>query len=397
MTYSIPVLNAGSSSIKFALYEATTLTPICAGQIEEIGHTAQFVLTGETDAGLHARIGTPPATDTHEALSAWLLQALPRGFPNVAVVAAGHRVVHGGQAYADPVVVDQRVIAALQRLIPLAPNHQPHNIAPIVAICRLWPGMPQIACFDTAFHRTQPRVAQLFALPRHLTEEGIVRYGFHGLSYEYISGILPDTIGQRARARVIIAHLGHGASMCALEAGRSVATTMGFTVLDGLVMGKRCGALDPGVILHPLQENGMIAPEVADLLNNRSGLLGVSGISDDVRDLEESADPRAQDALDLFAYRAIREIGSLAAALGGLDALVFTAAIGARSAVVRERICDGLGWLGVSLDQRANARNGPKISKERSTVESIAIPTDEEIVIARATRKRALSLGQHID
>ena len=388
---SILVLNAGSSSIKFALYEAVGLAAVCSGEVEGIGHSVRLVLTGAADVGLEGRIGKAPLAGTHDAITAWLLQALPQGYPDIDIVAAGHRVVHGGLAYADPVLVDPTVVAALERLIPLAPNHQPHNLAPIIAISRHWPDMPQVACFDTAFHRTQPRIAQLFALPRHLTEEGILRYGFHGLSYEYISGILPEMAGPRAKGRVIVAHLGHGASLCALKAGRSVATTMGFTALDGLVMGTRCGELDPGVILHLLQEKNMSAPEVADLLNNQSGLLGVSAISDDVRDLEKSTDPRAKEALDLFAYRATRAIGSLAAALGGLDALVFTAGIGAHSATVRETICDRLGWLGISLDQPANARHGPRISIEGSSVEVFAIPTNEEIVIARAARKLALS------
>ena len=389
MTPSILVVNAGSSSIKFALYEAIALAPICQGEIEEIGHSARFASTAEIETGRLARIGTPPPAGDHDALTAWLLQALPRGFPNVDIVAAGHRVVHGGRAYADPVLVDPTVVAALERLIPLAPNHQPHNLAPIAAISRHWPHMPQVACFDTAFHRTQPRIAQLFALPRHLIDDGIIRYGFHGLSYDYISSILPDLIGQRAQGRVIVAHLGHGASMCALNEGRSIATTMGFTALDGLVMGTRCGALDPGVILHLLQEKGMSVSEIADLLNNQSGLLGVSGISDDVRDLETSTDPRAKEALDLFAYQAIRSIGSLAAALGGVDVLVFTAGIGAHSSAVRQQICDELGWLGIELDRSANGRHGPRISVENSSVTVIALPTNEEIVIARATQKLA--------
>ena len=390
MTRSILVLNAGSSSIKFALYEAMALAPICQGEIEGIGRSAYFALKSETEPGVHPRMGAPPAAGSHEALTAWLLQTIPRGFPSVDIAAAGHRVVHGGQAYGDPVLVTPTVVAALERLIPLAPNHQPHNLAPIAAISRLWPHMPQVACFDTAFHRTQPRLAQLFALPRHLTDDGILRYGFHGLSYNYISSILPDIAGPRAKGRVIVAHLGHGASMCALKEGRSVATTMGFTAMDGLVMGTRCGGLDPGVILHLLQEKGMTAPEVADLLNNRSGLLGVSGINDDVRDLETSTDPRAKEALGLFAYRAIRAVGSLAAALGGLDVLVFTAGIGAHSAAVREQVCDGLSWLGLDLDQRANARHGPKISSETSSVEVFAIATNEEIVIARAAKSIAV-------
>jgi acetate kinase len=393
MTDSILVLNAGSSSIKFALYAAAVIEPICRGEIEGIGGTVRLKLAnGPQDQG-DPQFGSPPQAGAHDALTAWLLEALPRAFPETHVVAAGHRVVHGGQAYADPVVVSASVLMALDALIPLAPNHQPHNLAAIRAISRRWPGLPQVACFDTAFHRTQPRLAQLFGLPRRLAEEGVLRYGFHGLSYEYIAGILPDIAGSRARGRVIAAHLGHGASMCAMREGKSVATTMGFTALDGLLMGKRCGCLDPGVVIHLLQEGGMSADQVADLLNNRSGLLGVSGISDDVRELEESTDPAAREALDLFAYRAAREIGSLAASLRGLDVLVFTAGIGEHSASLRRQICEQSGWLGIRLDHVANDRHGPRISSAGSSVDVFVIPTDEEIVIARSAR--ALMRARH--
>jgi acetate kinase len=386
MTDSILVLNAGSSSIKFALYAAAALEPICRGEIEGIGGTVRLKLSKGPQGPGDAQFWSPPQTGTHDALTAWLIDALPRAYPETHVVAAGHRVVHGGRTYADPVVVNPRVLTGLEALIPLAPSHQPHNLAAIRAISRRWPDLPQVACFDTGFHRTQPRLAQLFGLPRRLAEEGVLRYGFHGLSYAYISGVLPEVAGHRARDRVIVAHLGHGASMCAMREGKSVATTMGFTALDGLVMGKRCGALDPGVVIHLLQEGAMSLDQLADLLNNRSGLLGVSGISDDVRELEKSSDPAAREALDLFAYRAAREIGSLAASLGGLDVLVFTAGIGEHSGMLRRQICEQSGWLGIRLDHVANARHGPRISSDGSSVDVFVVSTDEEIVIARSAR-----------
>jgi acetate kinase len=282
--------------------------------------------------------------------------------------------------------IDERVLAALERYVPLAPSHQPQNLAAIRAVARAAPDLPQIACFDTAFHRTQPRHAQWFALPRSLTDEGIVRYGFHGLSYEYLAGVLPDFAGDRAYGRVILAHLGHGASLCALRERRSIATTMGFTALDGLMMGRRAGTIDPGVLLYLLQEKRMAASDVSDLLYNRSGLFGVSGLSDDLRVLEADGGERAEEAMDLFAYRAAREIGSLAAALGGLDVLVFSAGIGEHSALMRSRIVAYSSWLGCEIDADANAIHGPRIGKDGSAVDVYVIPTDEEIVIARSVR-----------
>src|SRR5919206_2776873 len=252
------------------------------------------------------------------------------------------------------------------------------------AASAMWPDLPQVACFDTAFHRTEPRLAQLFAIPRAFTQEGLVRYGFHGLSYEYIVGVLPEAAGERANGRVIVAHLGHGASLCAMRNRESVATTMGFTALDGLMMGTRCGAIDPGLVLHLIRERNMPAEAVADILNKRSGLLGVSGISDDVRVLEASDDPRAAEALDLFAYRVIRETGSLMAALGGLDVFVFTAGIGERSVRLRRRISEGLGWAGLRLDPDRNDASDPRISSLESAVAALVIPTNEELPIAKA-------------
>jgi len=277
-------------------------------------------------------------------------------------------------------------LAAMRALTPLAPLHQPMNLAAIDAIVTSNPALPQVACFDTAFHRTQPRLAQMFGLPRALTDEGIIRYGFHGLSYDYIASILPDLLGERANGRVIVAHLGNGASMCAMRNRQSVATTMGFTALDGLIMGRRCGALDPGVALHLAEQKGMSVGEIHELLYRRSGLLGVSGISNSMRDLQVDDSADAREAIDLFCYRARQQIGSLTASLGGLDALVFTAGIGEHSAQTRESIASELGWLGIEVDLEANQRGDTQFHQTSSRVALLKVPTDEERVIARATR-----------
>jgi len=284
------------------------------------------------------------------------------------------------------VVVDEVIREKLERLVTLAPLHQPHNLAAIDAIAKVAPGMPQIACFDTSFHRTRPRLARLFALPRELTDEGIIRYGFHGLSYEYIAAALPEQLGILADGRVIVAHLGNGASMCAMQGRRSVATSMGFTALHGLMMGRRCGSLDAGVVLHLLQNRGMSTAQVRHMLYPESGLLGVSGISNNMQVLQECADPKTREAIDLFCYRAACELGSLVTALEGLDAIVFTAGIGENSAEVRRRICERLAWLGVELDQTANDADETVISAADSKVDVLVVPTNEEAVIAKATR-----------
>jgi acetate kinase len=301
--------------------------------------------------------------------------------------AVGHRVGHGGLRYVEPVRVDDTVLAELETLVPLAPLHQPHNLAPIVALRGRRPELPQVACFDTAFHRTQPAVAQAFALPREYSEQGVRRYGFHGISYEYIASELPRYDPRAAAGRVVVAHLGNGSSLCALRDGRSVATTMGFSSLDGLPMGTRCGALDPGVLLHLLNHYHLDTPALEALLYKGSGLLGVSGVSSDMRALLASTDPRAAAAVDLYVYRIGRELGSLAAALGGLDALVFTAGIGAHAAAVRARVCRDAAWLGLTPDEAANAAGGPRISRAGSTVSAWVIPTDEELMIARHTSR----------
>ena len=381
-TDAVLVLNAGSSSVKFALFEASSLEVLCRGGIEGIGGAARFGGASGPDASLFDGPSLPADAD-HERATRWLLDGL-RGAPGLTLRAAGHRVVHGGPDFAAPVRVDEIVLAALERLVPLAPAHQPHNLAAIRAVGRAWPDLPQVACFDTAFHRTQSRLAQIFAIPRDLTDEGLVRYGFHGLSYQHIADVLPGIAGERAAGRVIVAHLGHGASLCAMRDRRSIATTMGFTALDGLMMGTRCGAIDPGLVLHLIEERGMAPAEVSHLLNRRSGLLGVSGLSNDARTLSESADPRAAEALDLFAYRVVREAGSMMAALGGLDLLVFTAGIGERSARLRKGICEGLAWAGLALDAARNEAGQGRISASGSAIEAYVIPADEERAIARA-------------
>ena len=383
MTGAVLVLNAGSSSLKFALYRAEALEPLCRGAVEPIGAKPWLDLSGPRTSLLDGAV-PPPESGDHEAVVQWLLTAL-RGRPDLEIAVAGHRVVHGGANFDRPVRVDDAILAELERLVPLAPGHQPLNLAAIRAVSAMWPDLPQVACFDTAFHRTEPRLAQLFAIPRAFTQEGLVRYGFHGLSYEYIAGVLPEAAGERANGRVIVAHLGHGASLCAMRNRESVATTMGFTALDGLMMGTRCGAIDPGLVLHLIRERNMPAEAVADILNKRSGLLGVSGISDDVRVLEASDDPRAAEALDLFAYRVIRETGSLMAALGGLDVFVFTAGIGERSARLRRQISESLGWAGLRLDPDRNEASDPRISSLESAVAALVIPTNEELPIAKAS------------
>ena len=387
MNGTILVLNAGSSSIKFSLFAAgaqpTRRNVLCDGQMDGIGHRIHFVAN---DAAGHSLVERELAEGAnHEAALAVLLRWLEERFSQDTVAAVGHRIVHGGTRFTAPVRIDSDVIAELTRLVPLAPLHQPHHLAAIAAVAKLHPGLPQIACFDTAFHHTQPAVAAAFALPRRFAEEGVRRYGFHGLSYEYIVGVLPEFLGRAAAdGRIVIAHLGAGASMCALRERKSVATTMSFTPLDGLMMAQRCGALDPGVILYLLQQKRMTADAIADLLYHDSGLKGVSGISDDMRSLLASADPAAAEAIDLFVYRANRELGSLAAALGGLDALVFTAGVGEHAAEIRRRICGNAGWLGIDLDPAANAAGGPRISTAASRTSVWVIPTNENLVVARS-------------
>ena len=389
MKDAILVLNAGSSSIKFSLFaeRAGELALVGRGQVEGIYTRPRFVAkdaAGKTAGEKHWDEGAKVGHDGALAhILDWLKAEHGAGYR---VAAIGHRVVHGGTDYAAPVRLDAAVVARLDKLVPLAPLHQPHNLAPIRALLERLPNVPQVACFDTAAHRTNPPIAQMFALPAELTEAGVRRYGFHGLSYEYVASVLATYDERAARGKTVVLHLGNGASMCALENGRSVASTMGFTAVDGLPMGTRCGAIDPGVILYLMDERGMSTREVEKLIYSQSGLLGVSGISSDMRVLLESADPKARLAVELFVYRIGRELGSLAAALGGLDAIVFTAGIGEHSAAIRERVCRQAAWLGVELDAAANAKHGPRIGTATSRCAAWVIPTNEELMIARHTR-----------
>jgi acetate kinase len=388
----IAVLNAGSSSIKFALCDAADPdAELFRGKLEEIDRTPHLKIADAQDKTVMERSwpegGLDHGTAAHEILK--IMGELGSGRP---VIAIGHRVVHGGTAFAAPIRIDAAVMAALTKLIPLAPLHQPHNLAPIQAIADAAPDMPQVACFDTAFHRDQAPVAQAFALPRRLADEGVRRYGFHGLSYEFVVSRLREIAPELAGARVIIGHLGNGASLCAVQGGRSVASTMGLTTLDGLVMGTRCGDMDPGVLLYLMDEHRMDARAIEDLLYRQSGLLGVSGISSDMRTLHGSSDPAAGEAIALFVYRIVREVGSLAAALGGLDALVFTAGIGENDAAIRAEVAEGCRWLGLKLDAARNARAAGRISADGSPLSAWVIPTDEERMIARHTAQ-VLRLG----
>ncbi len=391
MTRSVLTLNAGSSSIKFSLYEladdGTPDHPVLSGQIDGIGTNAHIKandgngkrlddvdipLKGDAEAQHHAAL---------EFLISWLHDH-ERGWK---IIAVGHRVVHGGERYSRPMQLDDNIIEHLTKLIPLAPLHQPHNLDGVNALRSLMPGIPQVACFDTAFHRTQEPVAQAFGLPRWITGEGVKRYGFHGLSYEYIARVLPEH-SSRANGRVVVAHLGNGASMCGMVERQSKVSTMGFTAVEGLMMGTRTGSLDPGVMLYLMENKGMDAKALTKLLYKESGLLGVSGgISSDMRTLLASEQQEAREAVDLFCYRVVRELGSLSAAIGGIDALVFTGGIGEHAAEVRRRICQQSAWLGIDIDEHANADHEIRISAARSTVDVLVIPTNEEWMIARHT------------
>jgi acetate kinase len=380
------VLNAGSSSLKFCVYqrpEAAGWRLEARGQIEGIGTSAKFKVTNGAGATLaDTRLGNvADARGALDELAGWLRTS----YRGAKVLAVGHRVVHGGARYAGPTRVTQEVLDDLRKLIPLAPLHQPHNLAAIEAVSDRLPEVPQVACFDTSFHRGQPAVAELVPLPAEIRQGGVQRYGFHGLSYEYIASILPDVAPEIAGGRVIVAHLGSGASLCALEAGRSVDSTLGFTALDGLCMGTRPGALDPGVVLYLFQVLGMTPAQVESLLYKKSGLLGISGVSNDMRDLLSSEVPEARLAVDYFVYRAAKDIGALAAVLRGVDGLVFTAGIGERSVEIRRRISEASAWLGLELDDEANASGQTRISKAGSRVSAWVIPTNEELMIARHT------------
>ena len=385
MSGCVAVLNAGSSSIKFAIYRADpTLDLMFRGQIERIGSKPRLKVVDAAHRAVVEQDLEGQAVD-HRAATEKILDVGRQLIGDARIHAVGHRVVHGGTEFAAPVRLNGAVVETLARLIPLAPLHQPHNLEPIKVIAQAVPMLPQIACFDTAFHRSQPALAQAFALPRNLTAAGVRRYGFHGLSYEFIVARLREIDSGLAASRLVIAHLGNGASLCAVRDGRSVASTMGFTAVDGLVMGTRCGALDPGVILYLMDSHGMDARAIESLIYSQSGLLGVSGISSDMRTLRKSPAPEAREAIDLFVYRIAREIGSLVASLGGLDALVFTGGIGENDVATRAEIADQCRWLGLALDGRRNAAGEGRISADGSSIAAWVIPTDEEQMIARHT------------
>ncbi|WP_410498604.1 acetate/propionate family kinase [Chitinibacter sp. S2-10] len=388
MSNAILVLNAGSSSIKFSVFlEAEkTLALLLSGQLEGLYTAPKFKaknVAGDLVAEQQWEPGEPLG---HDGGILYLAGFLREQLGEHQLVAVGHRVVHGGIDYAAPVQITTEIVSNLERLIPLAPLHQPHNLKPIQILLEKQAKLLQVACFDTAFHCTQSALAQTYALPAEITERGVRRYGFHGLSYEYIASVLPVYDMHAARGRTVVLHLGNGASMCAIQDGRSVASTMGFTAVDGLPMGTRSGNLDPGVVLYLMDELKMDTRAIEKLLYQQSGLLGVSGISSDMRKLLDSDDPRAKFAVELFAYRIGRELGSLAAAMGGLDALVFTAGIGEHAVAIREKVCRAAAWLGVEIDLPANAANAQRISAETSRVPVWVIPTNEELMIARHTQ-----------
>jgi acetate kinase len=392
MSGCIAVLNAGSSSIKIAVYEPGSVEAVrYRGRLEQIGVSPHLEIFDAQGMRAAERSWRPEALDqraaTHE-----LLQTAADLVRGTEVSGVGHRVVHGGMRYAQPVRVDPEVMGYLASLSPLAPLHQPYNLAAIEEITEAAPHIPQVACFDTAFHRTQSELAQAFALPRKYAQAGVRRYGFHGLSYEYVASRLRTVAPELAEARVVVAHLGNGASLCALHRGKSVASTMGFTAVDGLVMGTRCGTIDAGAIIYLMDAYGMDARALETLIYRQSGLLGVSGVSSDMRVLRESDEPAAAEAIALFVYRIVRETGSLAAAMGGLDGIVFTGGIGENDAATRAGVAKGVAWLGLELDEAANRKGAGRISAEESSVTAWVVPTDEESMVARHTA-RVLGIG----
>lgn len=397
MSAAILVLNAGSSSIKFSLFAfsgtVVSLKFLLGGQLQGLQSTPQF--TAKDAAGKILAEKQWPENDSlgHDGAIAYINTFLQQYAAQYTLQAVGHRIVHGGAAFFAPIKMSHAVLDKLDDLIPLAPLHQPHNLKLVELLLSGQPNLPQVACFDTAFHHTQTAVARAYALPPAITEKGVYRYGFHGLSYEYIASVLPQLAPEIAEKKVIVLHMGNGVSLCALQAGKSVATTMGFSALDGVPMSSRCGSLDPGVVLYLLDELKLSAKELADLLYKKSGLLGVSGVSSDMRELLESDVPAAQFAVDLFVYRVAREVGSLAAALGGVDALVFTAGIGEHSAIIREKICAACAWLGVEINVAANAEHALCISKAQSRASAWVIPTNEELMIAQHTVQCCLNNG----
>ena len=382
---AVLTLNAGSSSLKFALYDAQGDQPIAEGIVDRIGAN-QAEIQLKDAAGADLPVVNIPLVDHAQAIRA-VLDSLNAAFPGKKLGAIGHRVVHGGTEFDRPTVVDDAVLAKLEALAPFAPLHQPHNLAGIRAAMAAYPGVPQIACFDTAFHRSHPWVNDTFALPREYYDRGVRRYGFHGISYDYITSELQARAPLIAAGRVVVAHLGNGASMCAIQHGRSVASTMGFSALDGLPMGTRSGQVDPGVLLYLMDQEGMDAEAISDMLYRRSGLLGLSGgLSNDMRTLEASDAPEAAEAIDYFVFRIQRELGAMAASMGGIDALVFCGGIGENSRLIRARVCERTEWMGIEIDHARNAENATIISSDLSRAKVMVIPTDEGLVIARAAR-----------
>jgi acetate kinase len=381
------VLNAGSSSLKFCVYQrpqGANWRLEARGQIEGIGTSPRFSAKDADGTSLAEVKLDPNVNDGRSALDT-LANWLRSRYAGSRVLGVGHRVVHGGAKYTHPIIMTPEVLNDLRALIPLAPLHQPYNVGAIEAVYERIPDVPQVACFDTSFHRNHAAVADVVPLPKDLCKSGLQRYGFHGLSYEYIASVLPQVAPEIANGRVIVAHLGSGASLCAMRAGKSVDNTFGFTALDGLCMGTRPGTLDPGVVLYLFQTLNLSPKEVESILYKKSGLLGISGVSNDMRDLLGRNDPESRLAVDYFVYRAAKEIGAMAAVLGGVDGLVFTAGIGENSAEIRGRICEASAWLGIQLDAKANAEKGPLISKMGSPVSAWVIPTNEELMIARHT------------
>jgi len=388
MADAIAVLNAGSSSLKFSLFVTrdNELELELHGQVEGIYATPHFL--AKRNDGTTAEKSWPEGTSLdHDGTLEYLIPFLRAELAHDHLIGVGHRIVHGGPDFKQSVRVDATVAAQIENLVPLAPLHQPHNVAPIRWLMNRVPELPQVACFDTSFHSTNPDLAQRFALPEELHEAGLRRYGFHGLSYEYIASVLAQYDARAASGKTIVLHLGNGASMCAIEHGRSIASTMGFTAVEGLPLVTRSGSLDPGAILYLMDQRGLDARGLEKLLYKESGLLGVSGISSDMRTLLASSDLRAKLAIDLYCYRIRREIGSLAAALGGLDAIVFTGGIGENASAIRERVCRDAAWLGVEVDPVANAAGGPRISTPETRVSAWSIPTNEELMIAQHTRR----------
>ncbi len=387
MAKSLLTLNTGSSSLKFVLYALRNEAPepSCKGEIEGIGTQPHFIVCDPDGATLDERRWPGGDTTTNDALLAYLLDWIDHHLAGDSLAACGHRIVHGGPKYVEPVRITAKIIADLESFAPLAPLHQLQGLAAVRSVQAARPDLAQVACFDTAFHHGMAPVVSRIALPRSWEETGIRRYGFHGLSYEYVAGRLAVVSPRLATGRTIIAHLGNGASLCALKAGRSADTTMGLTPLDGLVMGTRCGAIDPGVVLYFMQHHGLSASRIEDILYHRSGLLGISGISSDMRTLLASKETAAGEAIDSFVFHILRETGALAATLKGIDGFVFTGGIGERAPVIRQLVCSGLGWLGIELDEAANQRGVGRISTENSAIEVWVIATDEELVIARHT------------